>query len=92
MTWALQDAKNKFSAVSDAAWRGTPQIVTRHGKPIVVVISYELYADKVEKSHRKNIWEAFRECPVDADLDGLIPTRAREAGRRHEEALDALFA
>ena len=86
MTWALQDAKNKFSAVSDAAWRGTPQIVTRHGKPIVVVIS------KVEKSHRKNIWEAFRECPVDADLDGLIPARAREAGRRHEEALDALFA
>ncbi|MFM7228337.1 MAG: type II toxin-antitoxin system prevent-host-death family antitoxin, partial [Cyanobacteriota bacterium] len=28
-TWTLQDAKNRFSAVVDAAARGEPQKVTR---------------------------------------------------------------
>ena len=37
--WSLQDAKNKFSAVVDAAMEGTPQEVTRRGKPAVVVVS-----------------------------------------------------
>lgn len=40
----LQDAKNKFSAVVEAALAGTPQEVTRRGKPAVVVISAEEYA------------------------------------------------
>jgi prevent-host-death family protein len=42
-TWSLQDAKNKFSAVDDAARRGTPQTVTRRGKPAVVVLATEDY-------------------------------------------------
>lgn len=42
--WTLQDAKNKFSAVVDAALAGTPQEVTRRGKPAVVVLSAEAYA------------------------------------------------
>ena len=36
-TWSVQDAKNQFSAVVEAA-RSTPQTVTKHGKPAVVVI------------------------------------------------------
>ena len=35
--WSLQDAKNRFSAVVDAAVGGDPQRVTRRGKPAVVV-------------------------------------------------------
>ena len=42
--WTLQDAKNKFSAVVDAALAGTPQEVSRRGKPAVVVLSAEAYA------------------------------------------------
>ena len=41
--WTLQDAKNRFSAVVDAALAGTPQEVTRRGKPAVVVLSAEEY-------------------------------------------------
>ena len=41
--WSLQDAKNRFSAVVEAARRGEPQRVTRHGKSAVVVISVEEY-------------------------------------------------
>ncbi len=43
MMWTLQDAKNKFSAVVDAALAGTPQEVTRRGKPVVVVLSADDY-------------------------------------------------
>lgn len=90
MTWALQDAKNRFSAVSEAAFRGSPQIVTRHGKPIVVVISYDLYAEKIEKRKRKTIWDAFRSCPSETDLADLIPKRAMR-GRANREDLHELF-
>lgn len=41
--WTLQDAKNRFSAVVDAALAGQPQEVTRRGKPAVVVLSVEDY-------------------------------------------------
>lgn len=41
--WSLQDAKNKFSAVVEAACQGTPQLVTRRGEPAVVVLSAQKY-------------------------------------------------
>ncbi|HEU0156397.1 MAG TPA: type II toxin-antitoxin system Phd/YefM family antitoxin [Stellaceae bacterium] len=41
--WSLQDAKNSFSAVVAAACRGTPQTVTKHGKPAVVILSAAEY-------------------------------------------------
>lgn len=37
--WTLQDAKNRFSAVVNAALAGQSQHVTRRGKPAVVVLS-----------------------------------------------------
>jgi prevent-host-death family protein len=43
-TWSLQDAKNRFSAVVEAARRGEPQLVTKRGAPAVVVLASEEYA------------------------------------------------
>ncbi len=37
--WTLQDAKNRFSAVVEAALAGEPQRVTRRGRWVGVVIS-----------------------------------------------------
>jgi prevent-host-death family protein len=81
MTWALQDAKNKFSSVANTAWNGEPQVVTRHGKPLVVVISYNLYRSKIQPKRKKNIVEAFMNCPIDADIAPLIAPRSRGSGR-----------
>lgn len=39
--WNLQDAKNKFSALVDAAQKGQPQFVTKRGAEAVVVLSAE---------------------------------------------------
>ena len=41
--WPLQDAKNKFSALVNAALAGEPQHVTRRGRPAVVVLASEEY-------------------------------------------------
>ena len=41
--WPLQDAKNKFSALVNAALAGEPQRVTRRGEPAVVVLATEEY-------------------------------------------------
>ncbi len=42
-TWSLQDAKNKFSTVVEAARKDGPQTVTRRGFPAVVVLAAEEY-------------------------------------------------
>lgn len=43
MEWPLQDAKNRFSAVVEAALSGNPQRVTRRGVPAVVVLAVNEY-------------------------------------------------
>ena len=39
----MQDAKNRFSAVVEAAVGGEPQTVSRRGSPAVVVVAVEEY-------------------------------------------------
>ncbi len=41
--WTLQNAKNRFSAVVEAALSGMPQEVSRRGRLAVVVLSAEEY-------------------------------------------------
>ena len=45
---SLQEAKNRFSAVVEAALAGHPQQVSRRGKPAVVVLAAEEYDRLVE--------------------------------------------
>jgi prevent-host-death family protein len=51
-TWSIQDAKNRFSEVVTAA-RKSPQTVTKHGKPAVVVLDAEEYARITRKKTGK---------------------------------------
>ncbi|MGI9169009.1 MAG: type II toxin-antitoxin system Phd/YefM family antitoxin [Caulobacteraceae bacterium] len=37
----VRDAKAKFSALVEAAERGVPTTITRHGRPAAVVVSVE---------------------------------------------------
>ncbi len=37
----IRDAKAKFSALIEAAERGQPTIITRHGRPAAVVVPVE---------------------------------------------------
>lgn len=43
MRWQVQEAKQRFSEVLRAAATGEPQVVTRHGEEIAVVVDIALY-------------------------------------------------
>ncbi len=66
-TWQLQDAKNRFSAVVDAALDGEPQRVTRRGTPVVIVLSVEEYERLcgLEKANAPTFTELLLQIPQD---------------------------
>ncbi len=49
-TWSVQAAKDRFSAVIEAA-RHKPQTVTKHGKPAVVIVDAAEY-ERLRRSER----------------------------------------
>ena len=63
--WKLADAKNRFSAVVDAAIAGEPQHVTRRGEPAVVVLDAAEYERlcKVEKDNKPTLMEMLMAIP-----------------------------
>ena len=66
--WQLQEAKNKFSQVDDEALVKGPQVVTRRGEEVVVIISTEEY-DRLKKS-QSSLTDFFRQSPlVGVELD-----------------------
>ena len=78
--WPFQDAKNRFSAVVDAALGGAPQRVTRRGRPAVVVLAEDEYERlcRLEKANAPTLAGLLLEIPQDdQDFDRLpLPTRA----------------
>lgn len=68
--WTLQDAKNRFSAVVDAALAGQPQEVSRRGKPAVVVLSAAEYTRmrQAAEAKRGSFIEHLLKFPAD-DFD-----------------------
>ena len=65
-TWSLQDAKNRFSAVVEAA-RREPQLVTKHGRPTVVEVGADEYdrLKAIEATGRKSFIEHLLDMPQD---------------------------
>ena len=61
-TWQLQEAKNKFSNLVERAQKEGPQVVTKHGKEAVVVLS----ADDFRKLTRPktNLRQFLQKSPL----------------------------
>jgi len=75
--WMLQDAKNSFSSVVNLACESGPQIVTRHGRPVAVVISYSSFRER--DPERPSLSEFLRSAKLaDGELD---LARSRDTGR-----------
>jgi antitoxin Phd len=66
--WPLYEAKNKFSELIDKALSQGPQVVTRRGEEVVVILSKDEYS-RLRKSE-PSLVEFFRTSPlVGVDLD-----------------------
>jgi len=79
MTWQLQEAKQRFSEVVRQAQDEGPQVVTRHGQEVVVVIAFEEYERLVPS--RRSFKRFLRSEPFFDDLDFQVDlelARSRE--------------
>lgn len=65
-SWQIQEAKNKLSEVVEEAIESGPQILTRRGEEIAVVLSFPEYLKL--KKQQIPLSEFFRRSPL-ADLD-----------------------
>jgi prevent-host-death family protein len=75
----LRDAKAKLSEVVDAAQRGEPTTITRHGKPVAVVVSID-DADRLFPD-RRTFLDMLLEMPEDLELvRDVTPLRAAKLG------------
>ena len=77
--WSVQDAKNRFSEVINAA-RREPQTVTKHGKPAVVVVDageYERLRD-AQRAKAPSFAELLLAMPQDGGEFPRIKVRPRD--------------
>jgi prevent-host-death family protein len=79
--WSVQDAKNRFSEVVEAA-RREPQTVTKHGKPAVVVVAVDEYERLRKLQHLKapSFAELLLAMPTDGEEFERLEGRMREPG------------
>ena len=78
-SWSVQDAKNRFSEVVEAA-RRAPQTVTKHGKPAVVLV------DAVEYERLRCLERA--QAPSFADVLLAMPQDSGEFPHRNVRMRD----
>jgi antitoxin Phd len=67
-TWQLQEAKNKFSELIARSISEGPQVITRHGVEIAVVIPFAKYQQITAPPQR--VGDFFLSSPLrDSELD-----------------------
>ena len=72
----LREAKATLSAVIDKARQGEPSIITRHGKPEAVILSFEEWE---RLSHVPSFGRLLMAAPFeDGDLPARNPVPPRE--------------
>ncbi len=78
-SWSLQDAKNRFSEVVNAA-RREPQTVTKHGKPAVVVLDAAEYERlrRLERADAPSFADLLLGIPRDDGEFPRLPVRMRD--------------
>lgn len=84
-TWQLQEAKNRLSEVVERARTEGRQTITRHGKPVVVVMSVE-DLQKIEQGRQApgtgaSLVKLLRRCPAPEIFDLIESNRKPETAR-----------
>jgi prevent-host-death family protein len=68
MKWQVQEAKQRFSELIRQTLAEGPQVVTRHGQEVVVVVSAEEYR-RTHPNDRPDFKEFLMSGPSFDDLD-----------------------
>jgi antitoxin Phd len=78
-SWSVQDAKNRFSEVVEAA-KGAPQTVTKHGKPAAVVVGVAEYERlrRLERARAPSFADVLLSMPQDGGEFSQHDVRMRD--------------
>lgn len=87
MAWQLQEAKQRFSELVHRAQTDGPQVVTRHGREVVVIIDFSEYWHLTER--RKDFRDFLLSFPSMEDeaaavFDEIATERAKQLSREVE--------
>lgn len=63
-TWQLQEAKNRFSEVIERAVKSGPQVITKRGAQVAILLSYAEYRKLVARQQTCRVSQFFRESPL----------------------------
>jgi len=75
MDWQIQEAKARFSELVERTLKEGPQTVTRHGKPVAVLVP----ADEYQRLRTGG--KSFKAFLASAPLEGVEITRSLDTGR-----------
>ena len=86
--WDIHTAETKFSALVNDALSGEPQLVTRRGKPAVVVLSAEEYERlcRLEKANAPTFSDLLLQMPQDDQEFERLSLPLRPFSPCHPEA------
>jgi prevent-host-death family protein len=77
-SWAVQDAKARFSELLETCLREGPQLVTRRGADAAVLVPVEDWR-RLQRSARPTLKELLMEDRARGDL--VLPARGRQRRR-----------
>ena len=77
--WPLHQARNAFNELINAALTSGPQLITRRGRPAVVVVSAEEYKrlPRSEKANTPAFIDLLLEIPQDGEEFERMPLTPR---------------
>lgn len=78
-SWAVQDAKARFSEFLEACLEDGPQIVTKRGSETAVLVSIDEWR-RMSRSARPSLKELL--LSDDARTDFLVPARGKARRRK----------
>lgn len=84
-TWQVQEAKNRFSELIDLARTQGDQVVTRHGKPVAMVVAYTEHAPERTVTVSAEHYEALQRQAAAAAPAKMT---AQEFGATYKDWID----
>ncbi|WP_298610558.1 type II toxin-antitoxin system Phd/YefM family antitoxin [uncultured Thiothrix sp.] len=83
-TWAVQDAKSRFSELLDACLANGPQVVTRRGTEAAVLVPVEVWK-RLQAAAKPSLKDLLLSETGRGDL--VLPERGQARRKRVQEVL-----
>ena len=87
MSWQLQEAKQKFSELVRRTLEEGPQVVTKHGEEVVVVVPVEEFRRMSKDGEKKMDFKEFLMSAPEG-LEHIIPERPKDDYPRDVDLTD----